>query len=274
MVKFIDLFAGIGGFHEALKFMAECVFASEIDKYASQTYEANHGMKPHGDITKIDAKDIPAHDMLCAGFPCQSFSIAGKRLGFEDTRGTMFFEIARIVEHHRPKILLLENVKGLVNHDKGKTFKLILDTLVNLGYAVKYKVLNAKDYGIPQKRERIFIVGFLDKNAADRFEWPEKRSLEKTLSDVLEVLVKKDIANTVRSSGRSSGIHDRHNWDTYEVDGGLRKLTPRECARLQGFPDSFIIPVSNTQAYKQFGNAVCVNVVKAIMERIAKLSQT
>lgn len=310
-MKFIDLFAGIGGFHEAAKSLGwECVFASEIDKYACQTYQANHGITPQGDITKIDAQDIPDHDILFAGFPCQAFSVAGKRLGFEDTRGTLFFEIARILKEKQPKMFLLENVKGLKNHDNGKTLATILDTLKSLGYDVHWKVLNAKDYGVPQNRERIFFMGFKEPRV---FEWPQAQP-KVTLSQVLEDDFEKEIANTIRSGARGSGIGDKHNWDTYKLSpkaldrmkrwqqerttstcileknadhtptlrstyykdctkitintGTIRRLTPRECARLQGFPDSFIIPVSNSQAYKQFGNAVCVKVVESLLKNL------
>lgn len=324
-MKFIDLFAGIGGFHQAAKQLGwECVFASEIDKYACITYEANHEIKPQGDITKIDAKNIPDHDILMAGFPCQSFSIAGKRKGFEDTRGTLFFEIARILKHKQPNMFLLENVKGLKSHDGGKTFATILDTLKQLGYDVHWNILNTKDYGIPQNRERIFILGFKEPRS---YTWPEKQQ-KTTLGEFFGGLWGKDIAHTIRSSGRGSGIGDKHNWDTYiftDVRNGtnvdyvlidkavarlekwkqnkktsvwtgdensthiptirstyykdctkitinennvLRKLTSFECALLQGFPANFIIPVSNTQAYRQFGNAVSVNVVKRILEQI------
>lgn len=266
---FIDLFAGIGGFHQAAKQLGgQCVFASEIDKHACKTYEANHGIKPHGDITKINAHDIPDHDILFAGFPCQSFSVAGKRLGFEDTRGTLFFEIARILKVKQPNMFLLENVKGLKNHDNGKTLHTIITTLKELGYDVHYMVLNAKDYGVPQNRERIFFVGFLKPRA---FTWPEKQS-KITLAEFFGGCWHKDIANTVRSSGRGSGIDDKHNWDSYHYSDNdvysIRKLTPKECALLQGFPKDFIIPVSDTQAYKQFGNTICVNVVKALLEKI------
>ncbi len=262
---FIDLFAGIGGFHEAAKSLqGHCVFASEIDKFACATYFANHGMSPHGDITKIDAASIPSHDILMGGFPCQAFSVAGKRLGFEDTRGTLFFEIARILKEKQPKMFLLENVKGLLNHDNGKTFQIILTTLRELGYVVYCNMLNAKDYGVPQNRERIFFVGFKEPRS---FVWPEKKP-KITLSEYFGGYWHKDIANTVRSGGRASGIDDKHNWDSYVVDNNNKRLSPRECALLQGFPESFIIPVSDTQAYKQFGNAVCVPAVRAILEQM------
>lgn len=157
--KFVDLFSGIGGFHQALtSFGAECVFASDINTQANKTYEHNYGVKPHGDITTIEAKDIPKHDVLTAGFPCQAFSIAGKKLGFEETRGTLFFDVARIIKHHKPKVAILENVKNFANHDEGKTLKTILNTLDEIGYDVKYKVLNSANFGVAQARERIYIV--------------------------------------------------------------------------------------------------------------------
>ena len=183
---YIDLFAGIGGIRRPYQNLGgECVFSSEIDKFAVQTYKENWGETPSGDITKIDEKNIPNFDILLAGFPCQSFSIAGKRKGFSDIRGTMFFEIERILEYHKPKCFMLENVKGLVNHDKGRTFKTILDILENkLRYKVFYKVLNARDYGVPQNRERIIIIGF--KNHNIEFEFPEKFESNVKLLDILE----------------------------------------------------------------------------------------
>ena len=184
----IDLFAGIGGirlgFQHAFQENIEFVFASEIDKYACETYYANYGEKPYGDITKIDEKNIPPFDILLGGFPCQAFSIAGLRKGFEDTRGTLFFEIARIVEHHKPQVVFLENVKGFKNHDKGTTFKVVKETLQNLGYKVFAEVLNAKDFGVPQNRERIYIIGFLDHSI--EFEFPQKIEKKMKVFDILE----------------------------------------------------------------------------------------
>ena len=286
-IKFIDLFAGIGGIRRPFSEMgAECVFSSEIDKYACQTYEANWGEYPSGDITKIHAKDIPKFDILLAGFPCQAFSNAGKRKGFEDTRGTMFFEIARILKYHRPEAFLLENVKGLVGHNKGDTFKTMLNILEDdLGYKVYYKVLNAKDFGVPQNRARIMIVGF--KNHNIRFEFPEEFKYKKKVGDILleEVDDKYTISDRLWASHRrrkeehkakgngfgyslfnansdyTSTISARYGKDGSEAlieqkGKNPRKLTPRETARLQGFSDDFKIVVSDTQAYKQFGNSV------------------
>ena len=188
----IDLFAGIGGirlgFANAFKENIEFVFSSEIDKYAQQTYKANFDGDVAGDITKIDEKDIPSHDILLAGFPCQAFSIAGKRLGFEDTRGTLFFEVARIIKYHKPKILFLENVKGFVNHDNGNTFRVVKETLEEMGYKVFTKVLNAKDFGVPQNRERIYIVAFLDN--VD-FDFPKILDKDICLGNILDKNVDK-----------------------------------------------------------------------------------
>lgn len=296
-MKFIDLFAGIGGFRLAMESVGgTCVFSSEWDKYAQQTYKANFGEVSAGDITKIDASDIPPHDVLCAGFPCQAFSIAGNRAGFEDTRGTMFFEIARIAKYHKPKILFLENVQGLLSHEKGKTFKTIVETLQDLGYAVHHKILRSKDFGVPQLRPRLFIIALAN---AGMFEYPKSLNIKTCVGDILENEVDSkyflsDKAWTSlqsrkrfnKSLGKGFGfnlvnkdvVHTNTLTARYGKDGSEilvqnennspRKLTPRECARLQGYPDSFIIPVSDTQAYKQFGNSVTVNVVKAIAQKI------
>lgn len=298
---FIDLFAGIGGIRRPYqKLGGKCVFSSEIDKFAIQTYEANWGETPSGDITKIDAKEIPSFDILLAGFPCQAFSIAGKRKGFADTRGTMFFEVERILEHHKPKCFMLENVKGLTNHDKGKTFKIMLDILENkLKYKVYYKVLNAKDYGVPQNRERIIIVGF--KNHDVKFEFPTPSNKKVKVGDILEkdVAEKYTISDKIWASHQrrkeqhkakgngfgyslfnekspyTSTISARYYKDGSEIlieqkDKNPRKLTPREAARLQGFPDDFKLVVSDMQLYKQFGNSVPTKMIEAVANEIYK----
>lgn len=300
--KAIDLFAGIGGirlgFQNAFKENIKFVFSSEIDKYAQQTYTANFGETPHGDITKIDEKDIPSHDILLAGFPCQAFSIAGKRLGFEDTRGTLFFEVARIVKHHKPKIVFLENVKGFVNHDKGNTFRVVKETLEEMGYKVYSKVLNAKDFGVPQNRERIYIIAFLDDV---EFEFPKSLDIDMKVGDILETEVddkytisdklwaghqRRKLEHKAKGNGfgyslfnnnsrYTSTISARYYKDGSEIlieqeNNNPRKLTPKEAGRLQGFNKDFKIVVSDTQAYKQFGNSVCVPVIQAISEKIVK----
>jgi DNA (cytosine-5)-methyltransferase 1 len=299
----IDLFAGIGGirlgFSETFGEDIEFVFSSEIDKYACQTYYANFGEVPYGDITKINELDIPSHDILLAGFPCQAFSIAGRRLGFEDTRGTLFFEVARIIKYHKPKVIFLENVKGFVNHDKGNTFRVVKETLEELGYRVFSKVLNAKDFGVPQNRERIYIVGFLDKEV--EFEFPKPINKKVKVGDILEDSVeerytisdkiwighqRRKTEHKAKGNGFGYSIFNNNSYYTstisarYYKDGSEilieqvnknpRRLTPTEAKRLQGFNENFNIIVSDVQAYKQFGNSVCVPVIEAILKEIKK----
>ena len=299
--KYIDLFAGIGGIRRPYqKLGGTCVFSSEIDKFAIQTYEANWGETPSGDITRIDEKDIPSFDILLAGFPCQAFSIAGKRKGFDDTRGTMFFEIERILEYHKPKCFMLENVKGLLSHDKGNTFRVMKDILENkLGYKIYYQVLNAKDFGVPQNRERIIIVGF--KNHDIKFEFPKPTGIKTKLGDILEkdVPEKYTISDKIWASHQrrkemhkakgngfgyslfnekspyTSTISARYYKDGSEIlveqkGKNPRKLTPREAARLQGFPDDFKLVVSDLQCYKQFGNSVPTKMIEAVANNVIK----
>ena len=299
--KFIDLFAGVGGIRIPFEELGgDCVFSSEWDKFSQQTYEANFKEIPHGDITLIDEKDIPKHDLLVGGFPCQAFSQAGLKKGFKDTRGTMFFEIARILDHHKPKAILLENVKGLRGHDKGKTFQVIISILNELGYqTLESTVLNAKDFGLPQNRERIFIVGY-QKHV--NFQFPEPLMIETRLGDILDKRVNKKytISDKMWESAQrrkefyrkkgygfgfslfnkeskyTSTISARYYKDGAEIwieqkNKNPRKLTPNEARKLQGFPEGFVIPVSDGQAYKQFGNAVPVPVIRAIAERMVPL---
>ena len=299
--NFIDLFAGIGGIRLGFEgIFGKCVFSSEWDKYAQITYESNFGDKTNGDITQISEKEIPAFDILLAGFPCQPFSNAGLRKGFEDTRGTLFFYVARIISHHKPKVVFLENVKGLKNHNKGSTYKTIQNILENMGYNVYSHVLNAKDFGVPQNRERIYIIGFLDN--VD-FSFPNAPFKQVKVGDIL---LKSNISEKYTLSDKLWEGHQRRKKKHIEKGNGFgyslfnenslytstisaryykdgsevlieqkgknpRKLTPREAARLQGFPDQFDIPVSDTQAYKQFGNSVCVPVIKTLAQQI-KLS--
>lgn len=319
--KFIDLFAGIGGFRLAMQNLGgKCVFTSEWDEQAKKTYEANYGEVPFGDITKEETKQfIPDDfDVLCAGFPCQAFSIAGRRGGFEDTRGTLFFDVAEIIRRKRPKAIFLENVKGLRNHDRGKTLKTILNVLRNdLGYFVpEPEILNAKNFGVPQNRERIFIVGFRKDLGIDQFEYPQGSDEEVVFESIKEestVSVKYYLSNTYlntlikhrqrhESKGNGFGyeiipddgianavvcggmgrernlVYDDRLEDFTPVTNikgevnrqGIRKMTPREWARLQGFPDSFIIPVADASAYKQFGNSVAVPAIQATASQIVK----
>lgn len=276
---FIDLFAGIGGFHLALNNLgAECVFASEWDKFARQTYQANFEKIEEnlfknnqfaGDLTKIEAKDIPNHDILCAGFPCQPFSYAGLKKGFNETRGTLFFDIARILEEKQPQAFFLENVRGLLTHDQGRTFETIEKTLRNLGYSFFHKIVKASDHGVPQHRPRLFMVGFKDHSI--KFEFPEPIPLKKSMKEIFEAEeVNKEIGYTLRVGGRGSGLNDKRNWDTYLVDGEVKQLTPKEGMRMQGFPEDFIFPVSKTQAMKQLGNTVAVPAIQATAAEILK----
>jgi len=317
--KFIDLFAGIGGFRMAMQNLGgECLFSSEWDKYSQKTYEANFGEIPFGDITKQQTKDyIPTgFDLLCAGFPCQAFSIAGRRGGFEDTRGTLFFDVAEIIQQHQPKAFFLENVKGLINHDKGRTLATILHTLQqDLNYFVPDpQILNAKNFGVAQNRERIFIAGFRKDLGITGFEYPQPLNVKVTIADILEeneVSVKYYLSNRyletlvahkARHASKGNGFgyeiiaHDavanavvcggmgRERNLIYDdrltnfvpvthIQGdvnrkGIRKMTPREWARLQGFPDAFEIVVADAQAYRQFGNSVAVPAIQAMASKI------
>ncbi len=319
---FIDLFAGIGGFRMAMQNLGgKCVFTSEWDEQAKITYEANFGEVPFGDITKKETKRfIPdGFDVLCAGFPCQAFSIAGKRGGFDDTRGTLFFDVAEIIKQKRPKAIFLENVKGLRNHDKGKTLETILSVLRNdLDYFVEEpQIMNAKDFGVPQNRERIYIVGFRKDLNIESFEYPKPIKKHLTFADVkeisvpptkyflstqylqtlinhkarhedkgngfgYEIIADDEIANAIVVGGmgreRNLVIDNRITdfTPTTHIKGvvnrqGIRKMTPREWARLQGFPDSYIIPVADASAYKQFGNSVAVPAIQATANNILKL---
>ena len=277
--KFIDLFAGIGGFHIALHNLgAECVFASEWDEAARKTYENNLiKVSPKlfksgnfaGDITQVDKASIPDFDILCGGFPCQPFSQAGHKLGFDDTRGTLFFDIAEIIRIKQPKAFFLENVRGLLKHDNGKTFEVIKRTLTEeLGYSLHYSIVKASEHGLPQHRPRLFMVGFKDPTTP--FLLPEKRALAYTMSDVMKGKVDREIGFTLRVGGGSSPIEDRRNWDGYIVDGFLRRISPEEGKKLQGFPDDFVFPVSRREAMKQLGNSVAINAIQDWAEELIK----
>ncbi|KKQ35854.1 MAG: Cytosine-specific methyltransferase [Candidatus Nomurabacteria bacterium GW2011_GWB1_37_5] len=283
-VKFIDLFAGIGGFHLAFhKTDARCVFISEWDEHARMTYERNFvKIEPElfkqglfatgnnlfaGDITKINAKDIPDFDVLCGGFPCQPFSQAGFKKGFSDTRGTLFHDIIRIIKEKKPAAFFLENVRHLLNHDNGKTFEVIKKAITDeLGYSFYYKIVKASDYGLPQHRPRLFMVGF--KNHQIKFEFPEPIKLKKTMSDIMGGHCNRKIGYTLRVGGRGSGLNDRRNWDTYLVNGKIKRLTSSEGKKLMGFPNNFEFPVTETQAMKQLGNAVAVDAIYMVAQKI------
>ena len=322
MYRSIDLFAGIGGirlgFEQAFGNDIKTVFVSEWDKKAVETYKANFDDEINiaGDITEVNENDIPEHDILLAGFPCQAFSLAGQKKGFEDARGTLFFDVARIIKRHNPKVVFCENVKNLVNHDRGRTFKVIKEILEDLGYVVFYKILNSKDFGVPQNRERIYIVAFQKDIAPKTFEFPEKIDDTKVIKDIveehevspkyylstayLESLKKHKERHASKGNGFGYEIRNTDSVAGAIVCGGMgrernliidnrltnftpvthikgeinrefvRKMTPREWARLQGFPNDFKFVVADTHLYKQFGNSVTVPVIRAIAEKIKK----
>lgn len=306
---FIDLFAGLGGFRIALESLgAKCVYSNEWEVHVKKVYEENFGDLPDDDITKVDENTIPDHDILCAGFPCQPFSISGKQHGFEDSRGTLFFDVARITKAKRPKVVFMENVKNFATHDNGKTLEIVKGTMEELGYTFYQKVLNAVNYGIPQKRERIYMVCFRNDLEVNDFTYPKPFKLTRHVEDFLikdEELVKnlyvdrpdtyyngkkddqysdkpirlgiinkggqgeriystKGIAITLSANG--GGVFAKTGG--YLINGKTRKLHPRECARLMGFPDSYKICESSNQAYKQFGNSVVIDVLQLIAMNI------
>lgn len=290
---FIDLFCGIGGFHVAATNLGmKCVFACDIDADARAAYEGNFGLHPHGDITSIVAKNIPDHDLLCAGFPCQPFSIIGSRKGFSDPRGTLFFEIIRIIREKRPKAIVLENVRQLASINKGKTLESIKEALEQLGYYVDSRILNALNFGVPQKRERILIVA--TRKDIGAFPWPDKKIPMKPLSAILEKKPdeKHFVSHKIKRSRQElhtpkvtpsiwhenkSGNVSSHPFScalragasyNYLLVNGERRLTPREMLRLQGFPDSFEIICNDSQTRKQAGNSVPVPMIQAVLERL------
>ncbi len=307
-LRYIDLFCGIGGFRiaannaaDALEISSECVFSSDIDKDAQDAYEANFGERPTGDITKVHASEIPDHDVLFGGFPCQAFSIIGEMKGFADARGTLFFDIARILDLKRPRAIVLENVKQLRGHDNGRTLKTILNILDEMGYWVDFRVLNALDFGLPQKRERILIVGFLD-DAHCRFTWPSgahtpRISLESLLEDDNFVessyFASPKIRNSRKSAVKGKSLpfgrsiwHENKSGNisalpyscalragasyNYLLVDGIRRLTMREMLRLQGFPDSYKIVCGYSATRKQAGNSVPVPMIQAVVTKVFK----
>ena len=310
---FIDLFAGLGGFRIALESLgAKCVYSNEWDEPVQKVYAENFGDMPEGDITKVDEKSIPDHDILCAGFPCQAFSISGKQRGFEDSRGTLFFDVARIIKEKKPKIVFMENVKNFATHDNGKTLSVVKTTMEMLGYQFNQKVLNAVDYGVPQKRERIYMVCFRnDLNIKREFKYPKAFPLKKHVEDYLledESMVEKLYVNRpdtyfngvvdnqysnksirlgiVNKGGQGERIYSTKGiaitlsaygggvfskTGGYFINGRTRKLHPRECARIMGYPDSYKIAESANQAYKQFGNSVVIDVLQLIAIEIGKM---
>jgi DNA (cytosine-5)-methyltransferase 1 len=290
---FIDLFSGIGGFHLAATANGgECLFSSDIDLAAQKVYQSNYHIKPVGDITKVKSCDIPDHDMLCAGFPCQPFSIMGNRLGFDDMRGTLFYEVTRILKDKKTPLLVLENVKQLSTHDNKRTIARIVESLLSIGYKVFWNVLNALDYGLPQKRERTIIVGFLDADV--NFSWPQKIKPYKSLNEILEKIIDSKYFASERIRNKRGESHTSKfypsiwhenkagNISSYQYScalragasynyllvNGERRLTPREMLRLQGFPDTFKIVCTDSETRKQVGNAVPVPMIEAVIREV------
>ena len=310
-MTFIDLFAGLGGFRLALEsFGARCVYSNEWDSFAQEVYQENFGDIPEGDITKVDEKSIPDHDILCAGFPCQAFSISGKQRGFEDIRGTLFFDVARIVKEKNPKVVFLENVKNFAAHDGGRTLAVVKKIMEDLGYTFNFKVLNAVDYGVPQKRERVYMVCFRTDLRNTDFSYPKPFALTKHVEDFLlsegpetenlyvnrpdiyynDMHDDKYSDKSIRLGIVNKGGQGERIYSTkgiaitlsaygggcfaktggYLINGRPRKLHPRECARIMGYPDNYKMAKNKNQAYKQFGNSVVVNVLQYITEEIGK----
>jgi DNA (cytosine-5)-methyltransferase 1 len=288
--KFIDLFAGIGGFHIAFSNLGcKCVYVSEFEKYCRITYE-NYFKPKHpelfrnplhfgGDITTVTDTDanllenIPPFDILTGGFPCQPFSQAGHKKGFlDETRGTLFFNIVKILQVRKPKAYFIENVRGLLKHDDGKTIEVINDALHELGYSFHYKVIKASDFGQPTHRPRLYMVGFRnDSEHLIPFTFPDPIPLKLTMSDILGGKANKVVGYTLRVGGVGSGMDDRRNWDTYLVDGVVRRITVKEAARLMGFPEDFEFPVSKTQAMKQLGNSVAIPAIQATAAKLLEV---
>lgn len=260
-IKFIDLFCGIGSFHYSFKKLNwECVMSCDIDKAVKETYKENYGLSPLGDITEIEPKNIPNYDILCAGFPCQPFSQCGQHKGFDDKRGTLFFNIMRFVEYHKPKIIILENVQGLLNHDGGKTFDRIKNDIETANYTITYKVIKCSDYGLPQMRKRLIIVGIRNNTEIvkhiDKVLNFDEYKKETTLTELLGKNFEKKTAYTIRCGGKNSPIDDKHNWDGYIVDGKEYRLTKEDCLKIQGFNSDFKLCGNNKDQWKQLGNTI------------------
>ena len=255
-IRFIDLFCGIGSFHYSFKKLGwECVMSCDIDNAVKETYKTNYGIVPLGDITEIEPKQVPPYDILCAGFPCQPFSQCGQHKGFEDKRGTLFFHIMKFVDFHKPKVIVLENVQGLLNHDGGKTFERIKTDITSAGYELAYKVIKCSDYGLPQMRKRLIMVGVRDGKEMDKLLDFEEYKQERTLSELLGKPFEKKVAYTIRCGGRNSPINDKHNWDGYWVNGEEYRLTKEDCLNLQGFED-FTLTGTQSEQWRQLGNTI------------------
>lgn len=260
-VKFIDLFCGIGSFHYSFKKLNwKCVMACDIDKAVKETYKENYDLLPLDDITEIEPINVPNYDILCAGFPCQPFSQCGKHKGFDDKRGTMFFHIMKFVKYHKPTIMILENVQGLLNHDGGKTFDRMKNDIESANYTITYKVIKCSDYGLPQMRKRLIIIGVRNDsdmiNHIDNLLDLDEYKKETTLTEFFSKNFEKTTAYTIRCGGRNSPIKDKHNWDGYIVDGKEYRLTKEDCLKLQGFDSNFQLCGNNKDQWKQLGNTI------------------
>ena len=272
MFRFIDLFSGIGGFHQGASWAGgECVLASDIDIVANQTYKLNYGIEPKGDIYNIKSEDIPDFELLCAGFPCQAFSQVGRRRGLDDERGILIFQVLRILKDKQPKAFILENVKGLLSIQNGEVFNMIVEKLKDVGYNIYTKILEAKDYGTPQLRKRLFFVG-IRKDICANFEFPQPVPLKYSFSDVMGGKTEREYSFTIRIGGRRSGINNRFNWDAYVVDGKVRYITPEECLLLHGFPKSFKLCGNMGQKYHQVGNSVSCCIVNELVKTLQSLN--
>lgn len=273
-MRYIDLFCGIGSFHYSFRKLGfECVFACDIEKVCRDTYYSNYGLMPEGDICTINPANLSEYDMVCAGFPCQPFSNAGKQMGFDDERGSMIYQVMKFVKEGktRPKLIVLENVQGLLNHDGGRSFAKVKDILQEEGYNIIFKVMKCSDYGIPQMRKRLFIIGYLP----DTLSNPEmffgldeyKKSI--SLSEYLGRPFNKEIAYTIRCGGRHSPLNDRHNWDGYIVNGEEYRLTIDDCLRLQGFTD-YTLTGTDSKQWKMLGNTIPTVFTEIIGKQIIK----
>lgn len=303
--KFIDLFCGLGGFRIAMEHLGgKCVFSCDNNLEVCKVYQENFEENPYGDITEIKEESIPQYDVLCAGFPCQPFSIAGKRMGFSDSRGTMFFEVARIIKNTKPKIAFLENVSGIVSHDSGRTIKVITNTLEELGYVVNTKIMNAKDYGIPQNRNRWYCVAIRKDVCKKDFSFPEKCDLKYSLEEVIEDKTNKEYKSSQTAISNINKfiekykLTNRYNKDKYIIANEIRaskcnfrsdgispcltakmgtggnnipvvvqhgrKLTEKECLKIMGFSENYKIRKNNMHSYKQIGNSVVVPIINDI----------
>ena len=269
-MKFVDACCGIGSFHHSLtKQGMECVLACDVDPIARATYEANHGVKPEGDLYEVHIAAIPPFDILCAGFPCQPFSNAGQHKGFEDTRGTIFFQLMKWVDHHHPKYVVFENVPALVTHDGGNTFKTICSTMQDAGYTIAHKVIRCSDYGIPQMRKRVLLIGVRGGSAEALLDF-ERFKATTTLADYLGKPFEKDTAYTIRCGGRGSALGNKHNWDAYVVGGQEYRLTVADGLRLQGFPPEFQLSGSLAKQWHQLGNTIPTIFTEMVAQNIRR----